>query len=105
MKRTSFATWVSRDACPRAVDALNTNNGISRARFLNRRFIFLPKTQSVLLLPLSGRARLEAKCSRHSDPPSLRRLDENSLGDSARRRVFLRHCIAVGAVHDSGSYR
>src|SRR5205809_6342182 len=54
------------------------------------------------LLALRGCSRGQAERRRHGNPPSRLRLHKNPLRNAARRRVFLRHGVAVSTVYDAG---
>src|SRR3990170_7952648 len=55
----------------------------------------------VALLALPWRARRKSERRRHRDPPPGRRFDEYALRDTAGRRVFLGHAVAVCAINDA----
>ena len=58
-----------------------------------------------ILLTLRWNASRQSERCRDGDLPTFGCLDEDSLGDAARRRVFLRYGVAVCTVDDAWSDR
>jgi len=53
------------------------------------------------LLTLRGSASRQSERRCDGDLPTIDCLDEDALRDAARRRVFLRHGVAVGTIDDA----